>query len=215
MNEIYLLSGLGADKRVFEFVDFSGFKVKHINWIEPLGNEAIEDYARRLLTQINDPCPVLIGVSFGGIIGIELGKLIDTEKIILISSAKTRLDIPFYFRWIGRLNINRLIPSVFLTKVNALAFWLFGVETRGEKELLRGIIIDTNIKFLRWAVDKIVNWQNETLVKGVYHIHGDRDRILPLKTADFTISGGGHLMIVSKGDQIGRIILKTLTSQQL
>ncbi|MEQ8685800.1 MAG: alpha/beta hydrolase [Imperialibacter sp.] len=212
MSEVYLLSGLGADKRVFQFVDFSGFKVKHINWIEPLGNEAIEDYARRLLRQINTSSPILIGVSFGGMMAIEIGKLIDTEKIILVSSAKTKFDVPFYFRLVGQLNINNLVPTKLFKKVNALTYWFFGARTKREKKLLREIILDTDDNFLRWAIDKIVNWRNEIYLKGVSHIHGDMDRILPIKTANFTISGGGHLIIVSKGDEIGQIITNTLSS---
>lgn len=212
MKEIYLLSGLGADRRVFDFVDLSGFKANHIAWIQPVDNEAIEDYARRLLSQINTPCPILLGVSFGGIMAIEIGKLVDFEKIVLVSSAQTRFDIPFYFRLIGRLNINKLIPTNLFKKVNALTYWFFGVKTEREKELLREIIHGTDIIFLRWAIDKIVNWRSEILLKEVIHIHGDTDRILPLKTADFTICGGGHLMIVNKTDEIGQILTNTLRS---
>jgi hypothetical protein len=49
MKEIYLLSGLGADKRVFEFLDLSDFKVNHVDWVEPMDKESIESYAQRLL----------------------------------------------------------------------------------------------------------------------------------------------------------------------
>ncbi|WP_416864092.1 MAG: alpha/beta fold hydrolase [Imperialibacter sp.] len=215
MKKVYLLSGLGADKRVFDFVDFSTFKVKHIDWIQPRGNEAIEDYARRLLPQINTPRPILIGVSFGGIMAIEIGKLVDCEGIVLVSSVQTRFDIPFYFRLIGRLNINSLMPTNLFKKVNALTYWFFGAKTKREKGLLREIILETDDNFFRWAVDKIVNWRNETHLKMVSHIHGDKDRVLPLKTADFTISGGGHLMIVSHGNEIGQITTNTLSRQQL
>ena len=85
MREIYLLSGLGADERVFDFLDLSQYKVNYIRWIIPLKNELITDYASRLCTQIHSARPLLIGVSFGGMIAIEIGKLIPTEKIILIS----------------------------------------------------------------------------------------------------------------------------------
>src|SRR6188474_3274769 len=101
MKEIYLLSGLGADKRVFDFVDFSGFNVNHIDWIEPQDNESLERYASRLLEQIKTPRPSLIGVSFGGMVAVEIAKLMETNKIIIVSSAKTKLDIPIHFRMVG------------------------------------------------------------------------------------------------------------------
>lgn len=105
MREIYLLSGLGADKRVFDFIDLSGFKTNHVDWVAPIDNESIENYAKRLLRQIKTKRPIIIGVSFGGMVTVEIAKQIETEKVILISSAKTRLDIPFYFRIIGQLRL--------------------------------------------------------------------------------------------------------------
>ena len=62
MKEIYLLSGLGADKRVFDLIDLSDFKLNHVEWIDPFDDEPIENYAQRLLTQITTPKPILIGV---------------------------------------------------------------------------------------------------------------------------------------------------------
>src|SRR5690606_32243200 len=144
MREIYLLSGLGADKRVFDFVDFSGFNVNHVDWITPTDNESIESYANRLLGQIKTHRPTLIGVSFGGIMTVEIAKKIETEKIILISSAKTRFDIPFYFRIVGQLRINKLIPTTIYKSVNSLTYWFFGTETRKENELLKTIINETD-----------------------------------------------------------------------
>ena len=70
MQEIYLLGGLGADKKVFNFLDLRDYKLIHIGWNEPMMNEPIESYARRLLEQIPAAKPTLIGVSFGGMMDI-------------------------------------------------------------------------------------------------------------------------------------------------
>jgi hypothetical protein len=129
MKEIYLLSGLGADKRVFEFLDFSDFKINHVEWIVPTDRETIQSYAQRLLKQIPTSRPIIIGVSFGGIMAVEIGKLIDAEKIILISSVRTRNDVPIYFRFIGRLGLNKIIPISLLKSVSALTYWFFGAKT--------------------------------------------------------------------------------------
>lgn len=110
-NELYLLSGLGADRRVFDFLDLHGFNLVHIDWIKPLDDEKIESYAQRLLEQIKTHRPTLIGVSFGGIVAIEIAKLIETNKVILISSATTKTDIPARHRLAGNLQMNKLIPA--------------------------------------------------------------------------------------------------------
>jgi pimeloyl-ACP methyl ester carboxylesterase len=210
MREIYLLSGLGADKRVFDFVDLSGFKLNHVDWIDPTDNESIESYAKRLLGQIRTERPTIIGVSFGGMVTVEIAKQIDAEKVILISSAKTRFDIPFYFRIIGQLRLNKLVPSRIFKTVNSLTYWFFGTTTKKEKELLKAIIKETDRKFLSWAIDKIVSWRNTTLLTNLTHIHGTDDKILPFKTADIKVFNGGHLMIINKGNDISGLIRQIL-----
>lgn len=89
MRDIYLLSGLGADKSAFNFIDLSDFNANHIEWVNPAENEQIENYAKRLSKQIQTDNPIVIGVSFGGIMAIEIAKLVKTEKIIVISSVKS------------------------------------------------------------------------------------------------------------------------------
>ena len=94
-KEIYIFSGLGADERVFQNLDFTGFSEIFINWIIPESGETIENYSTKLLNQIKSDKPTLIGLSFGGLIAIEVAKQIQTETVIIISSAKTKSEIPF------------------------------------------------------------------------------------------------------------------------
>ena len=210
MKELILLSGLGADKRVFDFLDLKEYNVTYVEWISPLRNESIENYSRRLLSQIKVQKPILIGVSFGGIMAIEIGKWIDAEKIILISSAHTKKDIPLYYRLIGLLKINQLLPSSFLKAINSITFWFFGVKTTAEKDLLRSFIRQTDSAFLKWAIDKIVNWKSEMELSNVITIHGTHDRLLPNKKTDYQINKGGHLMIMNKSKEINAVLKKLL-----
>ena len=62
MTELFLLSGLGADKRVFDFLDLQHYKIHHITWPPPLPRESLADYAKRILPQITSATPILIGV---------------------------------------------------------------------------------------------------------------------------------------------------------
>jgi pimeloyl-ACP methyl ester carboxylesterase len=107
MKKIYLFPGLGADERVFVNLDLSGFEPVFIQWIQPLKNETIEAYALRLTEQIPDENPSLIGVSFGGMIAVEVAKHIPAEKVILISSAKNGNEIPGYYPLAGKLQLDR------------------------------------------------------------------------------------------------------------
>jgi thioesterase domain-containing protein len=81
-QSIYIFSGLGANERVFSELDFTGFRTTYIKWLPPAKNQPIEKYASRLLAQITAPNPVLIGLSFGGMVAVEVAKQIKVEKVI-------------------------------------------------------------------------------------------------------------------------------------
>lgn len=208
MKRIYIFSGLGADERVFQYLDFSGFAVTFIRWLQPLQSETIEQYAKRLTQQITAIRPVLIGLSFGGIMATEVAKLIDIEKVVLIASAKTRQEIPFYYRLAGQLRLHKLLPTSLLKQPNVLSNWFFGAHSREDKKMLAAILRDTDGQFLRWAIDKIVNWKNRISHPNLTHIHGTADRILPFRfvVCDFKIDGGGHFMTVNKAQELTQVI---------
>jgi pimeloyl-ACP methyl ester carboxylesterase len=212
MKKLYLFSGLGADYRVLQDLDFTGYEVTFIEWIKPVEDEPINDYAKRLTKQIECKRPILIGLSFGGMIAIEVGKLIKTEKIILIASVKTKNEIPFYYRLVGRFNFHKLLPTSLLKQPNFASDWLFGIKNKKDKELLANILHDTDPIFLRWAIDKIVNWGNVIIPQNIKHIHGTSDRILPYKfvLADLTILGGGHFMTMDRAKELTQKIRELL-----
>lgn len=214
MKNIYIFSGLGADKRVFKYLDFSGYEVTFIEWISPEDKESIEHYAKRLTEQIQTEKPILIGLSFGGIMATEVAKHITTEKIVLIASAKTQKEIPFYYRWLGALKLHRIVPSRFMKQSNFFSFWLFGIKSKEDKQLLTEILKDTDPRFLKWAINAIVNWKNTAEHKNIQHIHGTADRVLPMCFAkyDVEVKGGGHFMTINKFEELNQILKQMLES---
>ncbi|HLW32144.1 MAG TPA: alpha/beta hydrolase [Aequorivita sp.] len=211
-KELYIFSGLGADERVFQRLDFSGFSRTYIKWIVPQDTETIENYATRLLDQITTSKPILIGLSFGGLIAVEVAKQIDTEKVILISSAKTKYEIPFYYRLAGQLGLQKLLPTRLLKNSNFITNWFFGTSSSFDKKLLKQILIDTDPTFLKWAIDKVARWTNQTPTNNLFHIHGSGDRILPMSfiKSDAAVRSGGHLIALNKADELNKIIRQQL-----
>ncbi|MCE3294493.1 MAG: hypothetical protein K0R65_207 [Crocinitomicaceae bacterium] len=208
IKNIYILSGLGADERVFQKLDFGEHHVHFIQWIEPLEKESINEYAARLLEQIKHENPVLIGLSFGGMMAIEVSKLVSCEQIILLSSAKTRREIPFYFRWTGTLGLHKLVPTRLLKWPNRFSDWLFGAKTPLERRLLKIILEETSPNYLRWSVDQVLSWKNTYVPGNLTHIHGTKDYILPIRfvSCDIRIRGGRHFMVLSRADEISVIL---------
>jgi pimeloyl-ACP methyl ester carboxylesterase len=83
LKDIYCISGLGADERVFQKLKFQGYQPIHIKWLEPEAGENIANYTQRLTTQIKAEKPILIGLSFGGIIAVEMSKQIAIELSLI------------------------------------------------------------------------------------------------------------------------------------
>ena len=212
MKTIYVFSGLGADHRVFYKIDFGNHPVVFIKWITPEKNESIENYALRLIPQITIANPILIGLSFGGMMAVEVAKHISTEKLILLSSAKSRNEIPFYFKLAGRLHVHKIIPATLLIKTNLFTNWFFSNRTSEDKQMLSDILHDTDPVFLKWAIAKIVNWKNKVLPENVQHLHGTADRILPFKNVKncIVINSGTHLMLINKAEEVSQILKKLL-----
>lgn len=213
-KNIYCISGLGADQRVFTKLKFQGYQPVHLDWLTPNKKENIADYAKRFAAKIDEPDPVLIGLSFGGIIAVEIAKQISVEKTLLISSAKTTEEIPWYFKLFRWLPIHLLIPfKSLLWAVYWLINWFFGLETQEECKLLKAILVDTDAKFLKWAINGVVFWQNEIVPPNTYHLHGKSDRIFPITfiEPDITIDKGGHFMIMNRAEKISQIIDKIIS----
>lgn len=212
MSKIYVFSGLGVDERVFNNIDFGTLDVEFIDWIQPLERENLENYALRISKKITAENPILIGLSFGGMLTVEISKIIKVEKLILIASAKNKFELPFVYRLFGRQNLVKLIPKKIFKQQNSLTNWIFGIETDSEKQLLKEILQDTELDFFSWAINEIANWKNESIPENCFHIHGNKDRIIPIKNVktDFVIENGGHFMTVNKAKEIQDIILNLI-----
>ncbi|WP_316806658.1 alpha/beta hydrolase [Pedobacter agri] len=207
----YFISGLGADKRIFSKLKLDPqIEVIHIEWIVPIKNESLRNYAKRLSSIIdvsNDF--ILVGVSFGGMIAVEISKLIAPRCTIIISSTLYSQDLPLLYRFAGKLQLVKLIPSWLIKSSNSLTQnFFFGTKSHSEKQLLRKIIADTDSRFLKWAIGSILSWRNSVRPNSLYHIHGTNDRILYSKSAkpDFVIKNGTHFMVYQNAGEISGII---------
>jgi pimeloyl-ACP methyl ester carboxylesterase len=212
---IYFISGLGADERAFQKLSLpTNWTIKHLKWLDIGLNETLESYVLKFSKLIDISKEfVLVGLSFGGIMATELNKIIQPKAIILLSSITTRQELPVIYKLIGLLKINRLIPQLMLNKVFPFTDWYFGIKTKEEKILLRQIIHDTPPPFLKWAINEILHWKNTERPATVFHIHGTKDRIFPIRNLniDLKIKNGGHFMVYTKADEISKILIERLS----
>jgi len=212
LKKVYFISGLGADKRVFSFLDLSFCEPIFIDWISPFKKESLKDYALRLRKEIKDENPTIIGISFGGMLATEMAKADKRTKVIIISSAKLSSEIPTYFKAAKYLPAYKLFPAALLKNFTLLFKGMLGAKGEFQKKLLKQIITGTDTTFLKWAISAIVNWGNKIVPENLIHIHGTADKVLPYKLvkANYTIENGTHVMPMNNYGEIS-LLLKNLS----
>ncbi|MBS1751055.1 MAG: alpha/beta hydrolase [Bacteroidetes bacterium] len=214
-KQVYCLCGLGSDERIFSKLNWNkDWNIHYLHWMPPQQNEAISDYALRMCSFIHTGNSTLIGVSFGGMLCIEIAKHIPVDKVILISSVQSYHELPGWMRVSGKLKLDALIPGETLKRMRPLKFlspienYFLGATTSEEKQLAEEYRKDVDPGYLKWAIHQILNWKNEWIPPLVYHLHGDKDKILPLQNIKSThvISGGHHFMVYSNPQKISTIL---------
>jgi len=216
----YFISGLGADKRIFSKLKLDEkINIIHIDWITPNKNESLVSYAQRLCSVIDLSQPFgLVGVSFGGMIAVEIAKLLNPTTTIIISSTMLSAHLPALYRFAGKLGLLKFIPAGLLKSSNKLTQnHYFGTRSNSEKTLLSKIIKDTDPYFLKWAIGSILSWENKIKPKNIYHIHGTDDKILYSKIAqpDFVIQNGTHFMVYQNAQEVSGIINRVILNNEI
>jgi hypothetical protein len=92
------------------------------------------------------------------------------------------------------------------------AKYFFSPENKQETRLLRKIIEESDWEFTKWAIDKILQWDNVVVFPQLLHLHGDRDHIFPIKyIRNCTVLRGGHFMVVSRAKEVSEILNETFS----
>ncbi len=214
MQKVYFISGLGADERAFSFLDLSFCEPVFINWLPPKSKESLEAYALRLQATITEPAPIIVGLSFGGMLATEMAKADSSAKVIIISSNKTTSEFPFWLKLGKHFPIYNWVPDKAFTTTKLGVYWFMGAKTAEEKAAIKTIISEAKVDFYKWAIYAILHWKNKTAPKNVCHIHGTSDKVLPFfltKSVDVSINGGEHLMIMNKAKAISALLAKKIS----
>ncbi len=214
MERIYCISGLGADARVFNNLKIAGAELVPVSWPHYDQHDDMACYAQKLIYQINDKEPTIIGVSFGGMLSVEIAKQVKIKKAFLVSSAKTQFELPHVGKFVRRLANMHIIPVGLFKHFHKPMYDRFGVTKPDEKKLMQSIMNDTDNGFVKWAMNALINWRNDTIPENIVHIHGTIDKMIPPENVkpNYWIENGTHFMVYNRADEISAIITKHLNS---
>ena len=213
---IYLIPGQGADARQFEKLRFpEQYELRNIEYFTPEKSWDLRDFAIALAQQIDTTEKFLIlGVSLGGMLATEMGDFLQPEKIIVISGAKCRDELPRRYKFQKTIPLNMLIPG-------GLAKWgakflqpIVEPDSRQDREFFKDMLNNKDPVFIRRTINMIIRWELEECSGDITHIHGDKDHTIPSKNVsiDYLVSGGSHMMVYTRADEISEILHKIIST---
>ncbi len=213
-THVYLIPGLAAGKEIFRNIELpkDSFKMHILEWLIPKKKESMAEYAHRMAARIEYPNSVLIGVSFGGVVAQEMSVFLDLKKLIIISSVKTRNELPKRLRIARKTYAYKLVPTGLVLSAKDLTKFAIGPKTEKRLRLYQEYLHVRDKRYLDWAIREMVCWKRKNIIKDVVHIHGDKDVVFPLKNIEKceVLEGGTHIMLINKGKELSSKIVEII-----
>ena len=177
--------------------------------------ETIAQYANRMAKGIDTSLPFsLVGTSLGGIVSMELSRILKPEKIVLMASIKNRSEMPLFMRSMSTLKLHRLISGHRFKSFNNLL--VKRLDSRGDSPaaaVIRQMTNDASAEFIEWAINAIVNWYPPNDYRNdIVHIHGTKDQLFPIQKIKnpTVIPNGSHVMNMTMSYEVNKALLKAL-----
>ncbi|OGS63511.1 alpha/beta hydrolase [Flavobacterium sp.] len=216
---VYFMPGLAASPTIFENIKLpeDQFEMHFLEWFLPNDKESIESYALRMTEKITHENPVLVGVSFGGILVQEMAKHIKAQKVIIISSVKSNTEFPSRLKMARATKAYKLLPTQLLSNVELLVKYAFGNNIVAKRlKLYEKYLSVRDKKYLDWAIENTLIWSQKKADENVIHIHGDADEVFPIKHIQncIVIKGGTHIMIINKFKWLNENLPKLILNEK-
>ena len=215
MSEIavYCMPGMAASPKIFEYIHLpKPYKLHLLSWILPMKEESLSAYAKRMSERVSAVDSVLIGVSFGGVLVQEMAKHIQVRKVIIVSSIKSRNELPLPIKMARTTNAHKLLPTQWINNLDALALFAFGKCIQKRLKLYQKYLSERNPDYLDWSIETLVHWDQEEADASVIHIHGKKDTVFPMKylSKPFIAIEGGHAAIITSAQWFNSELPKLL-----
>ena len=207
---VYFVPGMAAGAEIFRNISLptEHFTMHILEWLIPEKKETIAAYAKRMAALIVEKDAVLIGVSFGGVVAQEMSEYVALRKLIIISSVKTKDELPRRMKFARKSFFYKLIPTSLVLSAEDLTKFSVGPKSEKRLKLYQEYLHVRDKQYLDWAIQNMVCWNRKIPVEGVHHIHGNRDIVFPIrhiKNCDI-LDGGTHIMVLTNGQELSKRI---------
>ena len=212
---LYCMPGMAASPKIFEFISLpKPINIHLLSWIPPLKDEPLTDYAIRMCERVTQTNPILLGVSFGGVLVQEMSKYLPGCQVVIVSSIKSKDELPLSLKMAKKTNAHKLLPMQWINNLDNLSLFVFGEGIQKRLALYQKYLSERNPDYLSWAIDSLVNWDKTEISNNIIHIHGEKDTVFPIKNLShpFIKIKGGHAAIITQAHwfnkELSKILLK-------
>ena len=216
-THVYFVPGMAAGAEIFRNINFPKdvYEVHILEWFLPLKEESLTAYAKRMAAKVEHPNSVLVGISFGGIVAQEMSVFLDLKKLIIVSSVKSKKEFPKRIKLARKTLFYKLIPTKLILSSKDLTRFAVGAKSVRRLKMYQQFLNFRDKNYLDWALKNLICWNRKEVIKGLIHIHGDKDLIFPIKQIENCkiIKGGTHVMILNKGSAVSDTILDFIKSK--
>ncbi|MBI1368199.1 MAG: alpha/beta fold hydrolase [Planctomycetes bacterium] len=210
---VIFFPGLSGDPRVFEPQTEAIPHLSIAQWPKPNVTEGLSAYAARVARRVDPGRPCIIGgVSFGGIVALEVAHHLDARACILIASTRDARGLP------NSLRLLRPLASVTAEPVLRIATPLCVTSAavsapRVYQRLARSP--DDDRVFRLWALRALLKWRSPCDARlPIFQLHGERDRTFPASRsqADVILPHAGHMLTLTHADAVNEFIRRAIRS---
>ena len=210
---VYLLPGHGADERIFSRLDLVDYPTQVLSYPIPEKDESFSAYAQRIATQIDTSNAfALVGMSFGGMVAVEISKFLNPDQVILVSSAKCAEELPPLYKSFRNLPIHKVLSGGFFKWWGLRLQPLMEPIPKEEQQFFQQMLKAKDPLYVKRTLGYIINWEEENCGKELVHIHGEKDRTLPYRHVSPTVSlpNAGHMMVYTHAEEVSNWITRHL-----
>lgn len=198
---------MGADSRIFRFLNIPNTTFKFVEWEQPMPNETFTEYGLRLIKDVDlQPDDVLIGMSMGGFMAQEIASVKPVKKVILVSSLRSGEKFQLPIEIAKKLHLSDRFSDDWLKKILFSGLKFSSNLNDQDSNLALEMIDQFDGAYFKWAIHHILNWKGVKLNCPVYHVHGNKDLVLPIQnvTDAEVVEGGTHLMVTLMPDIVSK-----------
>ncbi|MDC1221592.1 alpha/beta hydrolase [Salibacteraceae bacterium] len=177
--------------------DSNQFQTVYLPYLIPNQGEKMNTNARRMAENIDTTSPYsIIGVSLGGMLASEMKTFLSPEKVIIISSAKCRSELPLRYRIQRYLPFYALVPKGLLKAGALIAQPLFEPDRKSHKEVFIAMLKAKDKRFTKRSIRMIMKADNTLPINKVKPTH--------------IVEKGSHMMALTRAKEVSAIINEVL-----